>query len=87
MSAQIPSVAAVIIHEVEDFDAWNTKFEAHRDARKAGAILGHHVNRGAAGLTHDRRDEQAGVQLLEREPGRGVLRDVSNRAATAAMKG
>jgi hypothetical protein len=47
MSADIPPVAAVIIHELEDYDAWKPKFDAHADARKAGGILGHHLNRGA----------------------------------------
>jgi len=47
MSTDIPPFAALIIHELEDYDAWKPKFDAHTTARRAAGILGHHLNRGA----------------------------------------
>ncbi len=46
MSA-LPPVAAVIIHEVADFDVWRRVFDADEPARRAAGILGHHIHRGA----------------------------------------
>jgi hypothetical protein len=47
MSEQVPPVAVVIVHKVEDFDKWKVAFDAHADTRKGASALGHHINRGA----------------------------------------
>jgi len=47
MSEQLPAVAVVITHEVEDWDNWKPGFDAHAEARKEAGVLGHHINRGA----------------------------------------
>ncbi len=47
MSEQIPPIAAIVTHRVEDFDKWKTAFDANQSARKSAGILGHHLNRGA----------------------------------------
>ena len=47
MSEQIPPVAVLIIHEVEDYDKWRPLFDQHQKARADAGALGHHINRGA----------------------------------------
>jgi quinol monooxygenase YgiN len=47
MSEQNPPVAAVIIHEVEDFDKWLPLFNEHQAVRAEAGVLGHHLHRGA----------------------------------------
>ena len=34
----------MLSHEVADFDAWKTAFDAHQGARAAAGMLGHHLN-------------------------------------------
>lgn len=43
-SAQLPAAAIMLSHEVADFDAWKTAFDAHQGARAAAGMLGHHLN-------------------------------------------
>jgi len=43
---QPPPFAAVIIHDVKDYDAWKTAFDGHLDARKQAGLLGEGVMRG-----------------------------------------
>lgn len=47
MSDKNPPVAALVIHEVEDFAKWKPLFDGHQGARVAASALGHHLNRGA----------------------------------------
>ena len=44
----IPSIAAVVSHDVTDFDAWKRAFDGDRTARKGAGIVAVHVNRDAA---------------------------------------
>jgi hypothetical protein len=43
---QMPPFAAVVIHEVKDFDAWKPVFDSHMEARKQAGILGEGIMRG-----------------------------------------
>jgi len=43
-----PNAAALITHQVRNYDAWRADFDAHRVAREEAGILGHHVNRAAS---------------------------------------
>jgi hypothetical protein len=43
----MPQLAAVVIHEVKDFDAWKTVFDEHQQARKEAGMLGEGLMRGA----------------------------------------
>lgn len=45
---QMPPYAAVVIHEVKDYDAWKPVFDSHIEARKQAGILGEGVMRGVA---------------------------------------
>lgn len=40
-----PTVAAVVTHEVKDFDIWKRQFDAHAPARRAAGIVRFHINR------------------------------------------
>jgi hypothetical protein len=42
----MPPYAAIIIHDVKDYDAWRPGFDGHVDARKAASMLGEGVMRG-----------------------------------------
>ena len=46
-SASLPAAAAVVTHEVADYDAWKRAFDDHAGARQRAGILATHVNRGA----------------------------------------
>jgi hypothetical protein len=43
----LPAAAAVVTHEVADYDAWKRAFDEHAAARKRAGILGTHINRSA----------------------------------------
>ena len=43
---RLPDAAVVITTEVADWATWKTHFDAHEGMRKAGGMLGHHLNRG-----------------------------------------
>ena len=43
-----PTVAAVVTHDVADYEAWKSAFEAHATARQKAGIVASHVNRHAA---------------------------------------
>lgn len=43
---QMPPFAAVIIHDVKDYDAWRPGFDGHADARKSAGLVGEAVMRG-----------------------------------------
>jgi len=47
MTEKLPTSAALVLHEVESYDLWRPKFDAHEPARRAAGILGHHVQRNA----------------------------------------
>jgi len=42
-----PGVAAVVQLKVKSYDAWKGVFDKGVEQRKAGGILGHHINQGA----------------------------------------
>lgn len=44
----LPSIAAVVSHEVVDFDTWKRAFDGDSAARKGAGIVAAHVNRDAA---------------------------------------
>ena len=41
-----PSIAVLVVHEVEDFDAWKPAFDEHRTVRVEHSVMAHHINRG-----------------------------------------
>ena len=43
----LPSIAAVISHDVTDFDVWKRAFDGDSTARKGAGIVAAHVNRDA----------------------------------------
>jgi hypothetical protein len=43
---QMPPFAAIIMHDVKDYDAWRTAFDGHADARKGAGLVGEAVMRG-----------------------------------------
>lgn len=43
----LPAAAALVKHEVRDYDAWKAVFDGDADRRKASGIVGHHINRSA----------------------------------------
>ena len=43
---EMPPYAAVVMHEVKDYDAWKPVFDGHIEARKQAGILGEGVMRG-----------------------------------------
>jgi hypothetical protein len=45
--SSLPAAAAVVTHEVADYDAWKRVFDEHASARRRAGILGTHINRGA----------------------------------------
>ncbi len=45
-SPTVPPFAAILRHQVADWSAWKSAFDAHQEARKASGMLGHHINRG-----------------------------------------
>jgi hypothetical protein len=47
MSEQQPTIAALVIHEVEDYDQFRPHFDAHQATRKEASMVGHHFQRGA----------------------------------------
>src|SRR5450631_12150 len=47
-SSGLPSIAAVVSHDVTDFDTWQRAFDGSRAARKGAGIVAAHVNRDAA---------------------------------------
>jgi quinol monooxygenase YgiN len=46
-STQLPAVAAVITHAVENYETWKRAFDAHAGARRAAGITATHINRDA----------------------------------------
>ncbi len=44
----LPSIAAVVSHDVTDFDAWKRAFDGDSAARQGAGIVATHVNRDAA---------------------------------------
>ena len=47
-SSGLPSIAAVVSHDVTDFDTWQRAFDGSSAARKGAGIVAAHVNRDAA---------------------------------------
>jgi hypothetical protein len=47
-TSALPSIAAVISHDVTDFDAWKRAFDHHSTARQGAGIVAAHVNRDAS---------------------------------------
>lgn len=47
-TARLPSIAAVVSHDVTDFDTWKRAFDGDSAARKGAGIVAAHVNRDAA---------------------------------------
>lgn len=43
---EMPPYAAIIIHDVKDYDAWRPGFDGHADARKGASMVGEGVMRG-----------------------------------------
>jgi len=43
--AQLPPFAVILRLKVADFDVWKAAFDANEDARRAGGIVAHHINR------------------------------------------
>jgi hypothetical protein len=43
-STELPAIAAVISHEVNNYDAWKRVYDAHADARRGAGIFTTHVN-------------------------------------------
>jgi quinol monooxygenase YgiN len=46
-SRSMPAAAAVLSHEVKDYDAWRAVFDEHASARKSAGIKGGQVHRSA----------------------------------------
>ena len=44
-STSLPAAAAVVTHEVADYDAWKKVFDDHAGSRKRAGIVGTHINR------------------------------------------
>ena len=40
------TAAAVVTHRVTSYETWKKAFDDHEPARRAGGIVGHHINRG-----------------------------------------
>jgi hypothetical protein len=40
-----PPAAVIVTHPVADFERWKAGFDDHEEVRKAGGMLGHHLNR------------------------------------------
>jgi len=40
-----PLAAAVVVHDVKDYDVWKRAFDAHAGARKRAGLIAHAVNR------------------------------------------
>jgi hypothetical protein len=47
-TAKLPSIAAVVSHDVTDFDTWKRAFDGDSAARQGAGIVAAHVNRDAA---------------------------------------
>ena len=47
-TAKLPNIAAVVSHDVTDFDTWKRAFDGDSAARKGAGIVAAHVNRDAA---------------------------------------
>lgn len=46
-TTQIPAVAVVVTHDVENFDTWKQAFDQHAAARKSAGVVATHINRHA----------------------------------------
>jgi len=46
MASELPPLAVLVRHRVDDFERWKEAFDEHRPAREAAGVLGHHVQRG-----------------------------------------
>ena len=51
-SIEMPDIAAVVSHEVKNFDVWKLYFDEQERPRRAAGILGHHLNREMDNPTH-----------------------------------
>lgn len=40
-----PTVTAVVVHQVEDYDAWKPVFDQHAETRRQAGIIASHINR------------------------------------------
>jgi hypothetical protein len=47
--SNLPPLAVLLTHTVQNFDLWKRAFDGHQAARKAAGILGHHLNVAADG--------------------------------------
>ena len=46
MKNELPPAALMISHTIANWEIWKDQFDAQDDARKAGGMLGHRINRG-----------------------------------------
>lgn len=46
MRQNLPPIAVLVSHHVEDYDAWKKAFDEHEPDRVDASFLGHHINRG-----------------------------------------
>jgi hypothetical protein len=83
-SNEIPKVAAVVSHMVNNFDTWKLNFDEQERPRVAGGIMGHHLNREMDNPKHvtgffpcsDRAETEAffnSDEMLERMRESGVI--------------
>lgn len=81
----LPSIAAVITHSVQDYDAWKRAFDAHAPTRRAAGIVDTHVNR------HDGDPNQISLYLAATDESRlrGFLdsTDLMAKMREAGVKG
>lgn len=82
---QIPAVAAVVTHDVADFDTWKSAFDRHAGARQQAGIISTHINR------HADQPERISVYLAagDRAALEGFLssKDLSSTMRDAGVKG
>jgi quinol monooxygenase YgiN len=72
-----PHAAAMLTHDVEDYDRWKASFDAHAETRQKAGIVGHSVSRSA-----DRPNRVAiFVQAKSREAIEGLLGSSELKAA------
>jgi hypothetical protein len=76
---------AIVMHEVEDYAAWRTKFDAHADARAKAGVVGWAVNQAAD-------NENMIIVLLQAEKAEELTafmgtEDLKKAMAEAGVKG
>jgi hypothetical protein len=46
MRQDMPPVAVLVSHHVENYERWKKAFDEHKTARVGASFIGHHINRG-----------------------------------------